>query len=94
MSDPTYEDEIVSMLERMEIEPTEVRTVKQLQARLSEKLGIYSPSQLETSWDIIVRYQREIAPAGYRAWVVRFPWGRQLRWTRAGVRGWVPSPFG
>jgi len=87
------EDEADSFLARLEIDVAEIKTYRQLKDTIKEKAGKVTTAQAEALWRHTLEWQRFWLPEGYRVWEVRFPWGRQFRYTRRGVRGWVKAPY-
>jgi len=82
----TY-DEYLEILERFDIPLEKSWKKEEFIEELSERMGKYAPEDWEPWWEANQWRWYELAPAGARPVLVRYPWGEQLRFAIKGYRG-------
>jgi len=80
-------DEYLEVLERFDIPITDRVNRRRFQEKLEEILGKFTPKDTEPFWEASQWGLEELLPRGVRQIEVKYPWGRQLRYTIKGYRG-------
>jgi len=73
-------------LERIEVPIEETVDIKKFQEYLEEEFA-YGPKQIDTLVEAVELEWESLAPIGVRPRLIRYPWGRYLRFGIKGYKG-------